>query len=160
MKNKWLIFSFFLYGFSSFAFGNEGLDFNGKIYNDDRMFVLHVAKCTITDADDIADEIITIYHVEVPKDYKWCVITYRNIINYMPYRTDYFDTKKEANEFLERTEPSTPLISLKGRSYSPPPTYDEFVDWKLKNNFQEFNYKKVYKEGGTNPREIILKAKH
>lgn len=57
------------------------IGFNGEIYNDDRMFVLYVCKCTV----DIDDDVIstTIYHEDAPENHKWCVVTYRNVTRYI-----------------------------------------------------------------------------
>ena len=157
MKILLLVISVFFYIFLNLAYGGKMLEFNGQTYNDDRLFVLHVAKCTVV--DDNADEIITVYHKNIPLSFKWCVITYRNVARYMPFRVDYFDTENEANIFSKATEPLTPMISLGGNSYNPPETYEKFYQWKKRNNLQEYNYKKVFLEGD-DPREIIVQEKH
>ncbi len=86
--------------------------FNGEIYCDDRMFVLYLCKGTV----DIDDDLITttIYHEEAPKDYKWCLVTYRNVDRYSIVRVDHFNSKDEAKAYMKKVEPTVPLISLGG----------------------------------------------
>ena len=38
--------------------------------------------------------------------------------------------------------------------------YDQFIKWKERNNFKEYEYKKMYAPGGTNPREIICQKRY
>ncbi len=131
------------------------IEFNGEIYNDERMFVLYVCKCTV----DINDDVIstTIYHEEAPENYKWCVVTYRNVTRYMSTRVDHFDSESDAIAYMKKVEPDVPLISLGGKSPHDPLPYDQFVIWKERNKFKEYDYKKMYLPGGSNPREVIYK---
>lgn len=158
MKKALFLLGVFTCFFSSLTYGDKLTEFNGEKYNDDRMFVLHIAKCTVID-DNETDEIITVYHQKIPENFKWCVITYRNTAKYMPFRIDYFDAKEDATKFLKATEPLTPLISIEGRTYNPPPTYEEFYEWKKRNNFEEYDYKKIFLKGD-DPRETIVQKKH
>lgn len=133
------------------------IDFNGEIYNDDRMFVLHVCKCTVDiDADVIST---TIYHEDAPENHKWCIVTYRNVTRYMATRVDHFDSEREAVDYMKKVEPDVPLISFDGRSPHNPLPYDQFIKWKERNNFKEYEYKKMYAPDGTNPREIICQKR-
>jgi len=90
--------------------------FNGEVYNDDRMFVLYVCKCTVSEKHDCLST--TIYHDEEPENYKWCLVTYRNVARYRAYRVDHFNTENEAKGYMLQVEPETPLISLGGGAKS------------------------------------------
>ncbi len=132
-------------------------EFYGEIYHDDRMFVLYVCKCT----EEIRDDLIatTIYHEESPENHKWCVVTYKNVTRYNPTRVDCFDSEGEAIAFRKRVEPQVPLISLDGKSPHALLPYDQFVSWKERNGFKEYDYKKMYLPGGSNPKETMYRNK-
>lgn len=135
-------------------------EFNGEIYHDDRMYVLYVSKCTVSINDDV--EATTIYHEEAPENYKWCVVTYRNVARYPPTRVDCFDSEEEAIAYMQKVEPQVPLISL---GCKPPRIllpYDQFVSWKEKNQFKEYDYKKMYgdmlkRPGASDPQETLYR---
>jgi len=131
--------------------------FDGEFYNDDRMFVLYVCKCLISEDDNIVKT--TIYHEEDPKNCRWCVVTFRNVVRYRAFRVDTFDTEEEARKYAAHVEPQTPLVSLGGRSPKPFPSYDEFVGWKKKHNLQEYDYTKMFTPGVKNPRETFYQQK-
>lgn len=42
---------------------------------------------------------------------------------------DDFETKEEAINYLKKVEPSTPRISLRGKSPFPEPSYQEYLEW-------------------------------
>jgi len=130
------------------------IEFKGEHYRDDRMYVLYVCRCTKEKQPN--QVVTTIYHEDAPSDSKWCLVTYRNINRYTATRVDDFETEKEATAYMRQVEPQTPLISQGGRSRNPLPTYEEFVRWKKENKFEEYDYKKMYLPGGTNPQEIII----
>jgi hypothetical protein len=132
--------------------------FDGETYHDDRMFVLHVCPCTVVAIDDDVLE-TTIYHEEPPRTHKWCLVTYRNVARFPAIRVDHFDSIEAAQEYMRDVEPTVPLISLDGGSPMPPLPYDQFAKWKAENRFTECDYKKMYSEGGTKPREIVLSRK-
>lgn len=132
----------------------RGVGFNGETYHDDRMFVLHVCKCTVVVKDDDILE-TTIYHEDAPYNHKWCLVTYRNVKRYPAIRVDHFDSFETACAYKKNVEPTVPLISLSGRSPGTPLPYNKFIQWKEKNNFKEYDYKKMYFEGGSNRKEII-----
>lgn len=129
--------------------------FNGEIFNDDRLFVLHIAKCTVEEADDETVETV-IHHESAPVGHIWCVVTYRNTPNYPITRVDHFGLFEEARTFLERTEPTVPLISLDGNSPSEPLSYPQFAEWKIQSGFKEYDYRSMYSLGGENPKEMVL----
>ena len=127
------------------------VEFDGRTYNDDRIYVFYIAPCT----EEIEAEYVhyRIYHNNPPAEYKWCLVTYRNTERYPVSRLDAFETKTGAQEYQKRVEPTTPLISLYARQSRM--TYDEFVDWKNQQNFKEYDYKKMYLGGGENHTELI-----
>lgn len=133
------------------------LIFNDEVFNDDRMYVLYVSKCTVEEDDKTITT--TIHHVTAPTDHIWCVVTYKNIPRYKAVRVDHFLRESEAMLYVKSVEPQTPLISLYGKSPVRPLTYIEFSDWKKLNQFCEYDYKKMYLPGGTNPMEIIVQPK-
>ena len=68
-----------------------------------------------------------IYHEAAPAEHLWCLITYRNTPGYPAVRVDHFQTRDEARSYMERTEPTVPLISLGGSSPRRPLPYAEFA---------------------------------
>ncbi|MCK5611945.1 hypothetical protein KAR91_59295 [Candidatus Pacearchaeota archaeon] len=130
------------------------IEFNGELYNDDRMFVLYLCKCTVCINDEVIET--TIYHENAPDDHKWCLVTYRNIPRYIATRVDHFDSENDAMAYMKKVAPVAPLVSLGGKPPQTPLAYDEFVRWKKDNNFKEYDYKTVYTPGGTNHRETVL----
>src|SRR3979411_2982362 len=92
-----------------------GIPFDSQLYNDDRIFVLPISRCKATvDSDGIVTT--TIYHDSPPADAKWGLVTYRNTERYPAVRGDDFRSLEEARAYLERVEPTVPLISLGGVS--------------------------------------------
>lgn len=129
----------------------KGIEFNGQMYNDDRMFVLYLCKGTVN-ADGTAT---TIYHEEPPDNSKWCLVTYRNVPRYPAVRVDHFDTLEEAQAYIKKVEPTVPLISLGGKGPRVQLPYNEFVKWKTDNGFREYDFKAMYQPGGANLQEIL-----
>ena len=125
------------------AIAMDLIEFDGEHYRDDRMYILHIAKCTKKESDLYITT--TIYHDEPPDNYHWCLVTYRNNERYSPTRVDDFASKADAETYLRKVEPSVPLISLGGQSRNPPLPYKEFVNWKSKHGFQEFDVDEVFK---------------
>jgi hypothetical protein len=60
---------------------------------------------------------------------------------------------------VKEIEPETPLISLNGNTPLHPVSHEEYLFWKEKNNFKEYNFKALCLSGGTNSVEIIGQAK-
>ncbi len=131
------------------------VEFEGKTYHDDRLFVLGICKCTIREVDAETVETV-IYHEDAPANHIWCIVTVRNTARYPMARVDHFATEEEAHNYMRHVEPTTPRVSLGGASPVPPPTYDEFVAWKAANHLEDYDYRKLYARGGTNPRELVL----
>ena len=132
--------------------------YNDETYNDDRMFVLHLCKCTV-DASGAETIATTIYHENAPDESKWCLATYRNTARYPAVRVDDFDSVEAARAYMERVAPTVPLVSLGGQSPVIPLPYDVWLAWKAENRLQDYDYKKMYLPGGANPREVVISRK-
>ena len=132
--------------------------FNGELYNDDRMFVLYVCKCLIV-GEDATTITTTICHDSAPAEHKWCLVTYRNTARYPVHRVDHFDTEQLARSYQKRIEPTVPLISLGGKAPVSPLDYDQFVEWKARNKFSEYDFRSMYTPGGHNHRETVISSK-
>ena len=131
--------------------------FDGERYNDDRLFVLYIARCTVKEDEQTIET--TIYHEDIPDNSIWCVVTCRNVERYRIFRVDHFDTKIDAESYMKSVEPQTPLFSLNANSPRNPLPYEEFVVWKKKNNLEEYDYKKMFDMKGAKPREIAIQEK-
>lgn len=83
----------------------------GQPYFDDRVFILDLQQATKNGQS------------------VWAVTTRRNVQGFPPRRVDDFKTKEEAIIYLKQVEPSTPCISLGGKSPSPEPSYEEYIAW-------------------------------
>lgn len=81
---------------------------HGEVYNDDRIFIL--------DLQETKKKNIFI----------WAVVTRRNCTGFRPFKVNEFHSKKEAIEFIVSIEPSTPLISLSGKSPQTPLGYEAY----------------------------------
>ena len=132
------------------------INFNGDEYFDDRMYVLLLCRGTVEPTPD-SDGVVwtTIYHEIPPKEFIWCLITYKNYKGYPISRVDHFREKEAAQRYLEAIEPQVPLISLQGKSPLAPLTFRAFADWKTDNKMKDYDYKTVFSPGGSNNREII-----
>jgi len=132
------------------------MEFDGFEYNDDRMFILSLQRCSVVDDDEMTT--ITVQYNKLDETTHWCVITFRNIPSYSGSKVNLFDEKEEAQAFLDHVERSTPRVSLDGRSPIPLMEPDEFKKWKADNSLKEYDYKEVFsrfEEGGDNPQEIF-----
>jgi hypothetical protein len=127
--------------------------FQGELFNDDRMFVLHIARCTSRGRYGITST--QVHHEVIPQDARWCLVTYRNTLEYPPVRVDHFNSLEGARAYLERVEPIVPLISLGGRAPDNPLTYEAWVAWKAANHLKEYDYRTRLMPGGENPVENI-----
>lgn len=129
--------------------------FEGEVYNDDRLFVLYIAKCTV---DDGKIETI-VYHESAPADHLWCLVTYRNTERYPVFRVDHFASREEAGQYQQSVEASVPRISLGGKSPRPVPDYEDFVQWKANHAVAEYDYRRIYGKGDRNRREMIIRIR-
>lgn len=131
--------------------------FEGILYNDDRMFVLYLCRCTIRETED--QIVTTIHHVQIPENYIWSVFTFRNNERYTAIKCNHFRTKVEAIKFIYEIEPQVPLVSLNGHPPANPLPYDKFLEWKKANGFQEYDYKRMFPPDSVNPIESFHRAK-
>lgn len=103
---------------------------DGKRYLDDRMYVLEVVRGIVSrqvTPDPMGPE---------EGGPRWIVTTRRNVPGLPPTRTDDFDTRREAIAYMEEVEPTTPRVSLEGRSPEPTPTLDAHRRWLQENNLK------------------------
>lgn len=133
-------------------------EFDGVLYNDDRMFVLYLCRCTIQDTEDSI--VTTVHHVNVPDDSVWSVPTLRNNERYTVVKVNHFRSRNEANQFISEIEPQVPLVSLKGHQPAKPLPYDKFVEWKQANGFREYDYKTMFPADSVNPVEKLYQRKN
>lgn len=110
--------------------------YQGKIYNDDRLFILDLVRARKGDR------------------YIWSIITRRNHEGHPAFRVDEFESRKAAVEFVKRTEPTTPRISLGGKSPEIPLSYDEYCK-QLKQDGVPSAIE-IYELNRRTPREIIV----
>ncbi len=128
--------------------------FRGETYNDDRMYVVHVARCTV--GIEGASTVTTVYHETPPDGCTWCVVTYKNVAQYRATRIDHFPTLEAAQRHRELVEPQTPLVSLGGKSPGRPMGYKDYVLWKAGQGMRDFDYRRVFSKDGSHAREIIV----
>ena len=121
---------------------DKTVEHNGELYRDDRMYVFYVCECTINVEKE--KTCYTIHHNNPPSEHKWCLVTFRNTERYPAIRADGFDSWNDAMAYSNNAEPTTPLVSLGGHAPDKILPIDEYRDWKTKNAFQEYNYKKMY----------------
>ena len=96
------------------------IHFDGQEYYDDRLFVLELAQVTTR----------SLTQIEAPRQ-RWAVITRRNVPGYPTSRSDDFGTREGAVHFVHQIAPTTPRISLGGKSPTPEPTLAEYKAWLL-----------------------------
>ena len=99
----------YIYRQRYFGKGAEMVFWQGTVYRDDRVFILDLQLASKGDRQ------------------VWAVTTRRNIDGFPPFRVDDFETREKAVEFIQRIEPTTPLISFGGRPPNNPVSYDEYV---------------------------------
>ena len=101
------------------------LEYQGDIYRDDRIYVINLSQATVKRGAETRT--------------KWVLGTYRNSIQLPATRTDQFDTREEAIEYLKECEPTVPLISLWGEPLEIPEDVDRWeywIDWLAKHNLK------------------------
>ena len=136
------------------------IEFQGQNYFDDRIFVLHLCKGTVEIEPNADGAVWTkIYHEQPPTDFIWCVATYRNCSRYPLFTINHFLKREDAVAYIKKIESETPLISLNGNSPQHPTSYEEYLSWKKKNNFREYNWEELYSADGKNTSESIGQTK-
>ena len=108
----------------------------GQLYFDDRMFILDLQQA-LKNGQPV-----------------WAITTRRNIEGFPPRRSDAFHSKEEATRYLKEVEPSTPRISLKGKSPNPPISYEEHVKWCEAENFP--TSMQIYRMNNQNRGKLII----
>ena len=111
---------------------------DGKVYKDDRLFILDL---TPAKKDNQA---------------VWTLVTRRNYEGFPPFRSDEFETKEKAIEYIKKVEPATPLISLSGKQPKSPLPYDKYCEKLHKENLP--TALDIYKLNKQNKREIIIET--
>ena len=132
------------------------VEFNGNLYNDDRMFVLYIAPCVFSEnRDTITYEV---FHETPPPEHTWCIVTYRNTQRYPASKVDIFKSKEEAEKYKANVEPGCPLVSLRGepKKFG---SFEDYINWKNQQDFEEYDYRKMYSSEGTNPSETMIMPK-
>ena len=110
--------------------------YEGRVYNDDRLFILDLI---LTEKDCCTF---------------WAVVTRRNHEGFPPFKVDKFNSKEEALTFIRKIEPTTPLISLGGKSPEKPLSYVDYC-----NKLKEKNVPsaiEIYEQNKDVKREIIV----
>ena len=96
------------------------INFKGETYRDDRLFVLNLT------------------HGKEEEKSKWILVTYRNTIELPVYKTNCFDTKEDAIQYLKKVEQFTPLISNNEQpleiAESAISDWDYYNNWLKQNN--------------------------
>ena len=133
------------------------IEYNKQMYFDDRLFVLNLCRGKV---ERLADGKIetTIIHEDDTVDLIWCLATYRNCDNYPLFSLNHFETQSDALKYRNLIEPTVPLISLSGQSPQSPPAYADYLIWKRKSGFSDYDYKKANLHGGKNHRESVIQT--
>lgn len=133
---------------------SNSAEFQGQTYFDDRLYVSYLCKAMIETAPD-GMVTTTIYHNEAPSNSIWCLLTYRNCNRYPLFSINHFSKKEDAIAYLQKIEPETPLISLSGGSPQNPLSYEEYLSWKITNNFKDYDWQTLFSVDATNRLERI-----
>jgi hypothetical protein len=113
---------------------------DGKIHNDDRLFILDLQPATKGGKD------------------VWAVVTRWNHEGFPPYKVNDFETQIEAIDFIKKIEPQTPRISLDGKSLNPTPSYIEYLELMKKNG--EPSSFAIYEQNKHHERKLMLEERH
>ena len=114
------------------------LDLDGEHFLDNRLYLMHVARCTVSVNDGV--RATTVHFADAPPGHQWCVLTRRNTAKWPPIRINHFPTEEAAVDFLRHIEPLTPLISLAGKSPARPLSYAAYCEWKRINRLANFDW--------------------
>ena len=75
------------------------IEYNGELYRDDRLFVINLTFGKLK--NDVTRKTVS----------KWTLVTYKNTEQLNYTRSDFFENKAVAIEYLKDVEPKCPLIS-------------------------------------------------
>jgi tetratricopeptide (TPR) repeat protein len=138
--------------------------FNGKLYNDDRMFVLCVLPCYASLTGSF--RIVSVLHDGPPeecrdllKEHSWCVATYVNTQEYPPSRVDVFNFELEAKKYCDSIEPEVPLVSHGGQRFTPKLSPREFSELKAEKQWMNFDASKVFPPSLKNRQESFYEER-
>ena len=97
------------------------IKYNGERYRDARMYVINLTYGKVGAGKNAS---------------KWILVTYRNTERLPIFRSDTFENKGLAIEYLKRIEPTTPLITDDEKPLLTPEEEDGWLYWLewLKNN--------------------------
>jgi hypothetical protein len=112
--------------------------YEGQIYKDDRIFILDLTQA------------------KKGNNSVWAIITRRNIDGFPPTRTDEFETKEKAIEYIKQIEPTTPRISLNGKSPKVPLSYENYCNKLMKQGIP--SAMEIYDLNINTKREIIIES--
>ena len=123
--------------------------FNGQIFNDDRMFIMHLCRCCASVVGNL--KVVTAFHDQIHEDCQgslpslnWCVLTYRNTPNFEAFKVNVFAELEEAQQCLAQMEPTTPLVSNGGDSPQRPLRQDFYKQWKKQNSYGNYPYRDLF----------------
>lgn len=134
------------------------IPFNGKLYNDDRMFILCVLPCYASITQRF--RIVSVLHDGPPeecrdllKEHSWCVATYENTQEFLGSRVDVFNSERDARQYFESVEPETPLISCGGHMHTPTLNSREFRKLKAQERWKNFDASEAFPSDMKNRQE-------
>ena len=108
------------------------IEYQDETYRDDRLYVINIARGTVTKGSE--------------KTVRWVMATYRNTVRLPATRSDHFETRDKAIEYLKEIEPTVPLICNGGKPLRIPDGVDRWeywIEWLGKNNIVQFNKHKL-----------------
>ena len=104
----------------------EFIEWQDKLYRDDRMFVMNIATAKDEEGNNF-----------------WHLTTYRNTKQLAIFKNNFFKTEQKLMEYIKGIEPQTPLISRNERplklpehikNSDPDEVWKYFNQWLIKNN--------------------------
>jgi hypothetical protein len=91
------------------------IEYQDDSYRDDRMYVVNIARGTVTKGSE--------------KTVRWVMATYRNTIRLPATRSDHFESREKAIEYLKEVEPTVPLICNEGKPLQIPDGTNRWEFW-------------------------------
>ena len=126
-----------------------------RSYFDDRIVLLHKTRCVVEESPDgrIRTKVFFKYH---KWSYQWCIVVLWNSPEYPILAVRHFKNTKEADLYMQIVEPTTPLVSQKGRRSDFSHSYESFQKWKKKNKFRDFDHNQKYSVEIDDPHEYFI----
>jgi hypothetical protein len=132
---------------------------DGKIYRDDRVFVMRVASNFTKEADGSVTVALSA-EPEIDPNSPVVLVTYRNLPSLPAFRVDNFPSLSAAIAYIKRVEPTGPRVSLGGRSPEPTPPWQEHLEWLHGQGLQSAAEGDAplphWVDGKNNPRETFI----